>query len=169
MQRTPSASSVDGARNQPDALDEQSSKSRFVGGDQPTQVVTGGLEDRLLGAPALQAQSAASKMIGCLLQAGSAPFKLMWNYPRATVALFATAANVVAQSCMYGTPGFQGAPQQHCNDAAKAMMDNKAVVTGMAGTLFALSAHMVTDAVSRFRANRAEVEADATTAVRAAV
>lgn len=117
--------------------------------------------------PAPQGPSAVTRMFGCLFQAGSAPFKLMWNYPRTTAALLVTAANAVAQSCMYGTPGFEGAPQQYCNDAAKAMMDNKMVVTGMAGTLFAMGAHMATDAVSRYRASRAEPEADI--AVRAAM
>lgn len=111
--------------------------------------------------------AATRSMFGCLLQAGSAPFRLMWSYPRTTVAFLATAVNALGQSCMYGTPGFEGAPQQYCNDAAKAMMDNKMIVTGMAGTLFAMGAHMATDAVSRFRTNRAEAEVDAT--VRAAM
>lgn len=126
-----------------------------------TTAVPVGNQTPLLDQSAPQGPSAATRMFDCLLQAGAAPFRVMWNYPRTTVALLVTAVNAVGQSCLNGTPGFEGAPQQYCNDAANAMMNNKMVVTGMAGTLFAMGAHMATDAVSRFRANRAEADAAA--------
>ena len=123
-----------------------------------TTAVPVGNQTPLLDQSAPQGPSAATRMFGCLLQAGAAPFRVMWNYPRTTVALLVTAVNAVGQSCLNGTPGFEGAPQQYCNDAVNAM-SHKMVVAGMVGTLFGMGAHMATDAVSRFRANRAEADA----------